>query len=124
MSYKPYNKSLSGDYKFVWGDEFDGDVLSPEKWTLNAKMGGNERVKLSSDSDTIYVKDGKLHLVAHKIEDGTYKVPVSVVTQDTMNFQYGYVEIKAKVPYMNGVWPSYWTQSTAERRLTPLDEAD
>lgn len=123
MSYKPYNKSLSGDYKFVWGDEFDGDVLSPEKWTLNAKMGGNERVKLSSDSDTIYVKDGKLHLVAHKIEDGTYKVPVSVVTQDTMNFQYGYVEIKAKVPYMNGVWPSYWTQSTAERRLTPLLEA-
>ena len=122
MSYKPCNKNLSSDYKFVWGDEFDGDVLSSDKWTLNAKMGGNERVKLSSEPDTVYVKDGKLHLVAHKMEDGTYKVPVSVVTQDTMNFKYGYVEIKAKVPYMDGVWPSYWTQSTANRHMASILE--
>ena len=124
MSFKPDNKNLSPDYKFVWGDEFDGDTLNPEKWTLNAKMGGNERVKLSDDPDTVFVKDGKLHLVAHKTEDGTYKVPISVVTQDTMNFKYGYAEIKAKVPYMNGVWPSYWTQSTANRRLAPLLEPE
>ena len=124
MSFKPENKNLSPDYKFVWGDEFDGDTLNPEKWTLNAKMGGNERVKLSADPDTIFVKDGKLHLVAHKTQDGTYKVPISVVTQDTMNFKYGYAEIKAKVPYMDGVWPSYWTQSTANRRLAPLLEPE
>ena len=124
MSYKPDNKNLSTEYKFVWGDEFDGEVLNPDKWTLKAKMGGNERVKLSADPDTVFVKDGKLHLVAHKIEDGTYKVPISVITQDTMNFKYGYVEIKAKVPYMNGVWPSYWTQSTANRHMAPLLEAD
>ena len=124
MSYKPDNKNLSTEYKFVWGDEFDGEVLNPDKWTLKAKMGGNERVKLSADPDTVFVKDGKLHLVAHKIEDGTYKVPISVVTQNTMNFKYGYVEIKAKVPYMNGVWPSYWTQSTANRHMAPLLEAD
>ncbi len=120
MSYKPDNKNLSRDYKFVWGDEFDGDTLNSDKWTLNAKMAGNERIKVSSDPDTVYVKDGKLHLVAHKMEDGTYKVPTSVVTQDTMNFKYGYAEIKAKVPYMDGVWPSYWTQSTANKRLEPL----
>lgn len=120
MCYKPDNKSLSSDYKFVWGDEFDGDTLDQSKWTLRLKMGGNQRVKVSSDSDTIFVKDGKLHLVAHKTEDGTYKVPTSVITQDKMNFKYGYAEIKAKVPYMNGVWPSFWTQSTANRHMPSL----
>ena len=124
MSYKPDNKNLSTEYKYVWGDEFDGEALNPDKWILKAKMGGNERVKLSADPDTVFVKDGKLHLVAHKIEDGTYKVPISVVTQNTMNFKYGYVEIKAKVPDMDGVWPSYWTQSTANRHMAPLLEAD
>lgn len=122
MSFKPYGNKVSSEYKFVWGDEFEGDTLNLDKWTIAPKMGGNERVKLSSDPDTIYVKDGKLHLVAQKTEDGNYKVPKSVITQDTMNYKYGYAEIKAKVPYMKGVWPSYWTQSTAERRIKPLLE--
>ncbi len=93
MSFTPDNKSIGTDYKFVWGDEFDGDELDSSKWTLRLKMGGNKRVIVSSDPDTIYLKDGKLHLVAHKTEDGTYRVPTSVITQDKMNFKYGYAEI-------------------------------
>ena len=124
MKYLPENKNLSPDYKFVWGDEFDGDELDANKWTLRLKMGGNKRVIVSSDPDTIYLKDSKLHLVAHKMPDGTYRVPTSVITQDKMNFKYGYAEIKAKVPYMKGVWPSFWTQSTANRHMESLLEAD
>lgn len=120
MSYLPKNKNISQDYRFVWGDEFDGETLDSNKWTLRLKMGGSKRIIVSSDSDTIYVKDGKLNLVAHKMPDGTYKVPTSVITQDKMNFKYGYVEIKAKVPFQKGVWPSFWMQSTANEHMQPL----
>jgi beta-glucanase (GH16 family) len=30
-----------------------------------------------------------------------------------MEYRYGYVEMRAKIPYRTGVWPSFWMQSAA-----------
>lgn len=32
-------------------------------------------------------------------------------TIDTMNFKYGYLEIRACVPFRHGAWPSFWMKS-------------
>ena len=77
-------------------------------------MNGNAHVELLKDRSVIDVKDGNLRLTAYKTGEGTYAVPTSVVTQDKMNFKYGYVEIKAKLPLQKGVWSSFWIKSVAD----------
>ena len=114
--YTPVTSSLSSDYVYVWGDEFDGDTLNTQKWGIYGKMNGSSGeyegdVVCLDDETAIDVENGNLRLTAYKTEAGTYVVPTSVVTQNTMNFQYGYVEIRAKFPVQDGVWSSWWTKS-------------
>ncbi len=120
-NYTPYT-TLSSDYVYVWGDEFDGDALNTQKWGIYNKMnvsnGEYEGDVISlSDESAIAVENGNLRLTAYKTEQGTYVVPESVVTQNTMNFKYGYVEIRAKFPVEEGIWSSWWTKSV-------FDESD
>jgi hypothetical protein len=59
------------------------------------------------------VKDSKLILSTTIIDrndpKARYKSNYSIMTGPTMNFRYGYMEIRAKVPHLcGGEWPSYW----------------
>ena len=104
-----------GGYKYVWGDEFEGIGLDPNNWELIQKMAGNEVVEVSTDKAVVDVNDGrlKMHAISYfnkykpKVQ---YRVPCSPVTQNKMNFVYGYAEIRARIPYSTGVWASWWTQ--------------
>lgn len=101
---------LSG-YDYVWGDEFNDDDIDLTKWCFNDKMGNDGKAKVSYDKSVIYLSNGQLHL--RGIKNGTeYKVPHSVSSETHMNYVYGYAEIKAKLPFFQGAWPSFWGQST------------
>ena len=105
-------------YEFVWGDEFEGDGLNYTKWDTEQRMGGTTLTTVSRDEDVIDVDDGRLKLHVQRIFDPEqegmqYKVPFSVLTRYKMNHVYGYVEMRARVPYYLGCWPSWWgTNST------------
>lgn len=108
--------ALSG-YKYIWGDEFEGDDVDFTKWKLHAVMEGTTKAQLSYDRDVIRVEDGRLKLEARRFYNpdraGTeYKIPVGVSSQDNMNFTYGYCEIRCRLPMFAGVWPGWWTRST------------
>ena len=48
-------------------------------------------------------------------------------TQGTMNYQYGYVEMRAKLPMKSSEWGAFWTQSVVENNssvVKPLDGLD
>ncbi len=112
----PYNSNLTGTYNLVWSDEFNGTYLDADKWGVYSKMEANPEKGYFIDKDekVIDVVDGNLKLTAYKDSDGNYHSPTSVVTQNTMNFKYGYVEIRAKLPLQVGVWSSFWTKSVAD----------
>ena len=140
-NYTPYGTAISSEYQYVWGDEFDGTSLDSQKWGIYGKMNGSSvgyaytgsngnysftdevvdytgDVVCSKDESAIAVEDGNLRLSAYKTEDGKYVVPTSVVTQNTMNFKYGYVEIRAKFPVQDGIWSSWWTKSVFDKSDT------
>lgn len=112
--------NLSGDlegYKYVWGDEFEGNGLDPKNWHLAVNMHGSKTVEISKEKNVVDVADGrlKLHAISYFNNDrqGTeYRVPYSVITQKKMNYIYGYVEVRSRIPYKTGCWPSFWTRST------------
>lgn len=108
-----FEATVLDGYEYVWGDEFEGDDIDLTKWDFEARMGGNQNVALSWEKDIINVEDGrlKLHGAAYSDPENPelqYKVPYSVVTKYKMNYKYGYAEIRAKVPFFKGSWPSFW----------------
>lgn len=102
----------------VWHDEFNSDSLDSTKWTLRAKMRQGD-IKNGNDEHNVKVEDGELVLRTWKEADGTYSTNTSVTTDGTMSYKYGYLEMYANVPFVEGCWPSFWMQSKDIHRTAP-----
>ena len=111
-------------YDLVWGDEFDGSSLDAGKWTLRKDMGGTSDLALAGEErpDVLCVSNNQLRLnvVRNKKGDNEkqHTTCKSVTTRDKMHFQYGYLEMRAKVPYGQGAWPSFWMKA-AKGKISP-----
>ncbi len=115
-----------GDMVLVWNDEFDGGSLDSALWTLNAKMSQGD-IKNGTEERNVTVADGKLLMRSWREDDPDvpYSTNTSVTTDGTMSFRYGYLEIYANVPFMQGAWPSFWTQSKdIHRTVDYMTEVD
>ena len=123
-------------YRQVWGDDFEGKELDSRKWTLRADMGGLADLTLAGTSrpDVLRVADGKLQLnvVADRNQENGkmhYTTCLSVTTFNKMHFKYGYLEMRARVPFEQGCWPSFWMKSlpgdiSPESRVSYMAEVD
>ena len=77
-------------YKYVWGDEFEGDDIDLSKWDFEARMAGTTLMRLSYDKEIVTTADGRLKLHAIRLKDPDdetiqFKVPYSVLTRYKMN---------------------------------------
>lgn len=99
------------DYQLVWNDEFDGLELDSSKWNLKAEMVAQSDLELRSDKTAVLVEDGMVKLKSDRINKEMYYTNTSLSTFGRMSFQYGYIEIKAKVPFGKPAWPSFWLLS-------------
>ena len=102
-----------GTYTFVWGDEFDGNLLDAAKWELTTSISAGGSFKLSRENEALRVEDGLLKLTALRWLDPDNNqiqaiAPYTVESKAHMNFQYGYMEMRAKIPLRAGAWPSLW----------------
>lgn len=97
----------------VWSDEFDGTIVDPDHWTFEtgATGWGNQELQNYTNGDNAEVADGKLIITARKVNEnmvaGSY-TSSRMVTQDKQEFQYGRMEIRAKLPSGRGIWPAIW----------------
>ncbi len=110
-------------YELVWYDEFDGTALDETKWNTNqTRMADTSELAQSNLGSVRNVSEGNLQLTAKKnpyynaesesyFEQHEYMTTGSVTTEGKMSYQYGYLEIRAKVPYKEGCWPSFWLRS-------------
>ncbi len=116
------------DYVLAWNDEFEdiwGDGwLNTEKWGHRWSMTFPDDVtKNKFDQDVITVENGIMTLITDEYADGSrenpvsgyrYKMPDGVVTSNTFNFHYGYLEMRAAPPFYEGgsaQFPSFWLTS-------------
>ena len=102
-----------GKYTFVWGDEFDGNLLDEAKWELTTSISAESSFKLSRDPAALRVEDGLLKLTAQRWLDPDNNqiqaiAPYTIEGKAHMNFQYGYLEMRARIPLKAGAWPSLW----------------
>ena len=94
----------------IWSDEFDGTTINLDNWKYNEGGGGwgnNELETYTSSSENSFVQDGKLHIVATKTGSSTYR-SARMISQGKQEFTYGRIDIRAKMPYGQGIWPALW----------------
>lgn len=109
------------DYRLVWHDEFDYEGRpDPEKWNYdvgNRKWANNELQAYTARAANVEVRDGRLLMRALKERDGEREyTSVRMTTWERQSWQYGYFEIRAKLPSGRGSWPAFWFLADDIRR--------
>jgi beta-glucanase (GH16 family) len=99
-------------WEIVWQDDFDDDVLDTTKWTRISPNNADWGRHMTTDPICYDIKDGKLFLKGINNPD-TVKDPRpfltgGVYTKNKFAFQYGKVEIHAKLECATGAWPAMW----------------
>ena len=119
-----YNNSTSNtptqSYTFnnelVWSDEFDQDgPVSQDKWNVetippnNGSWWNGELQFYTDKEDNIIVEEGLLKITAkYESYEGKNYTSARINTQDKFEFTYGRVEMRAKLPNWEGMWPAFW----------------
>lgn len=109
-------------YNLVWSDEFNGTEMDFDTWSYDPHEPGwtnHELQEYTTSTANVYVSDGNLHLRAIKTEDDKgkpYYTSGKVKSQDKQDFMYGKVEVRAKVPRGQGLWPAIWMMPTDEMK--------
>lgn len=113
----PVTLDLSG-YKLAFNEEFDQLDVSARgpntRWTAHTPWGGDfgdAKFADPSEGFPFTVKDGILRIEARKGADGKWQSGLlASVDRSGKGFaqQYGYFEMRAKLPKGPGVWPAFW----------------
>lgn len=111
------------NYSMVWNDEFEYDgVLDDSKWEYQTGNGGaygipgwgnGELQYYTSELNNVEVANGLLRITASTDGYAQYNYTSGRVrTAGLGDFQYGIVEVCAKLPSTLGTWPAIWMLPT------------
>ncbi len=109
----PDTPELEG-YDLLWSDEFNGDSLDTSIWNQEVRQPGwtnNELQAYTNSEENVYVEDGRLVIraIQNFNEDGeAYYTSGKITGRGHTDFLYGRIEISAKVPQGQGLWPAIW----------------
>ncbi|MBO4584399.1 MAG: leucine-rich repeat protein [Clostridia bacterium] len=108
-------KVVETEYVQSWSDEFDGDELDRNKWSVDDGFwfGGSVSTIHTDDDQQLNVSDGMLNMTVTPDRYGSYEMQGTYMsTSGRFAFSYGKVEIRAKLAYGNGQFPAFWMMPT------------
>jgi len=100
------------EWKLIWKDDFEGKSLDTTKWTRIPSGTSDWNRHMSTDDACFKMVDGKLYLLGINNPDTSVDPRLfltgGVWTKGKFAFQYGKVEIRAKLGSAQGAWPAMW----------------
>ncbi len=103
--------------RIVWSDNFTGKSLDPYKWNVINDPSWNKGERELYSYDNVYIGNGDLTIRSDNNNKNLY-TSGEVNTFDRFSFQYGTVDIRARLPHGQGIWPAFWLL-TANCRMYP-----
>lgn len=125
--------NLSGPegWQLVWSDEFEGTAIDRSKWDfdLDCWAGGNDERQCYTDRErNAAIEDGRLvitalreemtgsawpfHMRATRRDPSEQKTQpftsARLVTRGHAAWRYAKIEVRARLPQGQGVWPAIW----------------
>ena len=129
---KTVKTSDGRELTLVWNDEFDGEGLpDPEKWNYEVGYERNNEAQYYTDKrvENVFQKDGALTIRTLKEKYPIKGLPKSqgrefadytsgaIETLGKASWQYGRVEVRAKLPKGKGIWPAIWMMGDNIRQV-------
>lgn len=108
------NGPLAKGQKLIWSDEFNENGLPDSSswgYAVGGKGYGNNELQYYTKADTnnVFIKDGKLHIRALKQQkENNQYTSARLTSKGKINFTYGRIEVRAKLPAGRGTWPAIW----------------
>lgn len=116
---------IDAAYELVWTDEFDGTAINANNWDYDLQdgcqidlcgWGNNEWEWYTSRDENARVEDGKLVIEARK-ESPAYLgqheyTSARMVTRGKADWRYGRIDVRARMPIGQGIWPAIWMLPT------------
>lgn len=122
----PLTSERYPEMTLVWNDEFDDDTDQYDrmKWLQRAQMAASDMYNSTTERN-VKTEDGNLVLRSWKEDEEEigkpYSTNMSMTTRDSCNYCYGYLEMRAKVPFAKGAWPSFWMVQREDMRAEGQD---
>jgi beta-glucanase (GH16 family) len=98
--------------KLVWQEDFNGGKLNENNWNFELGDGCPNVCGWGNNEKQVYTKnnhalrDGNL-IITIKKDDNNY-TSTRITTAGKKEFQYGRMEVRAKIPIGKGIWPAFW----------------
>jgi Glycosyl hydrolases family 16/Calx-beta domain len=99
----------------TWSDEFSGAALNTGDWNYEIGDGcpncgwGNNELEYYTNGDNVYLQSGKLFIEARvEVIGGKGFTSSRITTKNKKFFKFGRIDIRAKVPIGQGIWPALW----------------
>lgn len=111
---QPTPATLPG-WHLVFDDEFNGSSVDTMRWDVENTLTGeydNCCRGFGNQSwlpDNVVESGGQLHIVTKSQQsDGHPYTSGAITTQNTFQFTYGRIDVRAKLPRTSGLWPTLW----------------
>lgn len=111
---------IPGNWTMVWDDEFNqpnGSGPDPAKWTSDPGPGDvttdHELEYYTSSIHNAFIQDGSLVISARRESYGGMNyTSARLTTMNKGDWKYGRVDVRAKLPCGQGMWPAIWMLPT------------
>ncbi|MDQ3073044.1 MAG: glycoside hydrolase family 16 protein, partial [Bacteroidota bacterium] len=108
------NTSIEKDgWELTFHDEFNEPELDWGKWMPFYSWAGRERENMLYVDSALTFQNGNIIIKAdNEPADGKAYTSGMISSHLSMSQQYGYFEVRCKIPKGYGLWPAFWMMPT------------
>lgn len=106
-------------WKLVWQEEFSGNGIDASKWSHELGHVRNHELQNYTDRTANGEVSGSCLTIRARKEalEGFSYTSASIHTCGKMEFLYGRLEMRAKLPFGKGIWPAFWLLGADYERI-------
>ncbi len=106
----------------TWADEFNAAGINQADWNFETGDGcpncgwGNNELEFYTNGDNLSLQSGKLIIEARdQVLGGKNFTSSRITTRNKKFFKFGRIDIRARVPEGQGIWPALWMMPQEEK---------
>ncbi|MBB6451737.1 beta-glucanase (GH16 family) [Salirhabdus euzebyi] len=115
-----YYNEQDKQWVLIWSDEFDSVQLHRSKWQKENWAAEKNNELQFYRPENVTVDDGFLKLISKKeMYDDREYTSGAIHSKEKFSFLYGKVEMRAKLPKGQGIFPAFWMMPDVNDRWLP-----